>query len=146
MAAYSTETDTTKRNKLQLEISKLISPSSSNLAALKKITLTTKDNQVKTKIRALCKKNLRQFPTPEQYDKLIEGARELAAGKKIRDNLPPIYSDTINHINEYRDVSIVAHNKWVTKLQEIPKVLKIKSAGRVPGADSIFPRRASKNY
>ena len=146
VAAYSTETDTTKRNKLRLEISKLISPSSSNLAALKKITLTTKDNQVKTKIRALCKKNLREFPKPEQYDKLIEGARELAAGKndiaaekKIRDNLPPLYRDTIDHINEYRDVSIVAHNKWVTRLHEIPKVpLKVKTAGRVPGADSIF--------
>ena len=143
--AYSIETETTKRNKLRLEISKLMSPSSSSLAALKTITSKTKDSQVKTKIRALAKKNLRDFPISEQYDKLIEGARELATGtddkaaeKKIRDNLPPLRDATINHINEYRDVSKVAHNKWVTGLQQIPKVLKVRTAGRVPGADSIF--------
>ena len=142
--AYSEETDTTKRKKLRLEISKLISPSSSKLADLKKITPKTTDSQVKTKIRNLVK-TLREFPTPEQYDKLIEGARELAAGTndkaaeaKIRNNLPPLLGDTIKHINEYRDVSKVAHNKWVTGLQEISKVLKVRTAGRVPGADSIF--------
>ena len=143
--AYSIETDATKRYKLRLEISKLIPPSPSSLTALKGITSKTKDSQVKTKLRSLAKKNLREFPKPVQYDKLIEGARELAAGKndiaaekKIRDNLPPLLAGTVDNINEYRDVSKVAHNKWITGLADIHKVHKIKSAGRVPGADSIF--------
>ena len=143
--AYSMETDATIRKKLRLEISKLMPPSSSSLAALKSINSKTKDSQVKTKLKALTKKNLRQFPTPEQYDKLIEGARELATGtddkaaeKKIRDNLPPLHGDTVDHINEYRDVTKVAHNKWVTGLEDIRKVHRVKTAGRVPGADSIF--------
>ena len=143
--AYSTETDTTERNKLRLEMSKLISPSSSSLESLKKITPKTSDGQVKVKIKCLCMQNLRDFPIKVQFDELIEGARELAAGtddiaaeKKIRDNLPPLRATTIDHINEYRDVSKVVHNKWVTGLQDIRKVSKVHSAGRLPGADRIF--------
>ena len=147
--AYSTQTDPLKRDELRLDISKLISPSSSSFDSLKTITSKMTDKEVKPKIRAVCRKTLRYFPINEQYDKLIEGARELAAGKdkeaaekKIRDNLPPLTPTTIDKINEYRDVSTVAENKWVTGLKDIIKpkgdTTRIKTSGRVPGADSIF--------